>query len=137
MCLISWERTQKGTHMNFFGGIFGSKRGPKRAIFGPRKFSLLFFPALYLLQDNFKNHVCSATTGDVIIAYSQLWQNYLINHFQAKVCKELREQFPEPKNKLDVCNFAFANTANTLQARNYLKYFQGGSKSVIHYLINC
>ena len=27
MCLISWERTQKGTHRNFFGGIFGVKKG--------------------------------------------------------------------------------------------------------------
>ena len=28
MCLISWERT-KGTHINFFGGIFGVKRGSR------------------------------------------------------------------------------------------------------------
>ena len=38
------------------------------------------------------------------------------------------QQFPEPLSvgKLDVGNFAFSNTANTLQARNYLNYFQGG-----------
>ena len=64
---------------------------------------------------------------------SQLRQNYLNDYFQAKVGKELPEQFPEPRSvgKLDVGNFAFSNTANTLQARNYLEYFRGGSKSVI------
>ena len=44
MCLISRERTQKGTHVNFFRGIFWFRRGPKRAIFGHKQFSLLFFP---------------------------------------------------------------------------------------------
>ena len=46
MCLISWERTQQGTHINFFGGTWGQKGGPKRVILGHKKFSLLFFPAL-------------------------------------------------------------------------------------------
>ena len=47
MCLISWERRKKGTHINFFRGILGFKNGgPKQAIFGHKKFSLLFFPAL-------------------------------------------------------------------------------------------
>ena len=40
------KEAKKGTRINFFGGILGSKRGPKRAIFGHTKFSLLFFPAL-------------------------------------------------------------------------------------------
>ena len=69
--------------------------------------------------------------------YNQLRQNYLNNDFQVKVGKELPKQFPEPLSvrNLDVGNFAFSDTANTLQARNYLKYFQGGSKSVT-YLIS-
>ena len=72
--------------------------------------------------------------------HNQLRQNYLNNYFQAEVGKELPKQFPEPLSvgKLDVGNFGFSNTANTLQARNYLNYFQGASKSVIYYLIyNC
>ena len=44
MCLISLERTQKrGPHKLFRGDFWGQKRGPKRAIFGHKKFSLLFF----------------------------------------------------------------------------------------------
>ena len=47
ICLISWERTQKrGPHKLFPGDLGGSKGGPKRAIFGHKKLSLLFFPAL-------------------------------------------------------------------------------------------
>ena len=50
--------------------------------------------------------------------------------FQAKVGKELPKQFPEPLSvgKLDVGNFAFSDTANTLQARNHLKIFSGRFK---------
>ena len=33
----------------------------------------------------------------------------------------------------DFGNFAFSNTANTLQVRHHLKYFQGRSKLVTHY----
>ena len=44
MCLISWERTQKrDPHKLFRGHVGGQKWGPKRAIFGHGKFSLLFF----------------------------------------------------------------------------------------------
>ena len=32
-----WERTQKGTHINFLGGIFGSKRGSQTGHFRPDK----------------------------------------------------------------------------------------------------
>ena len=47
MCLISWERTQKRDPHKLFRGDFGGpKGGPKRAIFGHKKFSLLFFPGL-------------------------------------------------------------------------------------------
>ena len=48
MCLISWERTQKGDpHKLFRGGFLGQKRGPKRAIFGHKKFSgSSFVPAI-------------------------------------------------------------------------------------------
>ena len=62
-----------------------------------------------------------------------------IDYFQAKAGKELRKQFPEPTSvgEVDVRNFAFSSTANALQARNYLKYFQRRSTSVIYYLINC
>ena len=71
--------------------------------------------------------------------YSQLHQNYLNNYLQATVGREFPKQFPEPLSvgKLNVSNFALSNMANTLQARNYLKYFQRGSKLVIYYLINC
>ena len=38
MCLISWERTQKkGTHINFFGGIFGVKNGVPNGPFSATK----------------------------------------------------------------------------------------------------
>ena len=48
MCLISWERTQKRDPHKFFRGDFwGRKRGPKRVIFGHKKFSLLFFSCPY------------------------------------------------------------------------------------------
>ena len=44
MCLISWERTHKRDPHKLFGGDFwGQKGGPKRAIFGHKKSSLLFF----------------------------------------------------------------------------------------------
>ena len=43
MCLISWERTQKrNPHKLFRGEIWRQKGGPKRAILGCKKFSLLF-----------------------------------------------------------------------------------------------
>ena len=43
MCLISWERTQKGNpHKLFRGDVWGPGRGPKRAVFGHKKSSLLF-----------------------------------------------------------------------------------------------
>ena len=66
-------------------------------------------------------------------------RNTKIFIFGPMVGKELPKQFPEPLSvgKLDVGNFAFSNAANTLQARNYLNYFQGGSGSVIYHLINC
>ena len=50
------KRTQKGTHINFFfGGDFGVKRGgPKRATFGQKKFSLLFFSCPYQLVEEAK-----------------------------------------------------------------------------------
>ena len=41
MCLISSERTQKRDHIT--GGFLRSKRGSQTAIFGHKKFSLLFF----------------------------------------------------------------------------------------------
>ena len=45
MCLISWQRTQKRTHINFFGGILGVKNGvPKRAIFGHQMFIVFSRP---------------------------------------------------------------------------------------------
>ena len=37
MCLISRERTQKGTHINFFGGTLGVKRGSQTGRFRPQK----------------------------------------------------------------------------------------------------
>ena len=44
MCLISWERTQKGDPLKLFRGDFwGQKGDPKRAILGHKKLSLLFF----------------------------------------------------------------------------------------------
>ena len=66
--------------------------------------------------------------------YSQLRQHYLKSYFQAKVGKELSKQFPEPTSvgKLDVNNFEFWNAANTLQARNYLKYFHSESSSKVY-----
>ena len=47
MCLVSWQRTQKrDPHKLFWGDFWAKNRGPKRTIFGHKKFSLLFFPAL-------------------------------------------------------------------------------------------
>ena len=48
MCLISWERTQKkGTHINFFGGIFGSKRGSQTGHFRPQNVYFIVFSCHY------------------------------------------------------------------------------------------
>ena len=54
---------------------------------------------------------------------------WLDANISIKVGKELPQQFPEPLlvGKLDVGNLAVSNTANTLQARNNLNYFQGSS----------
>ena len=44
VCLVSWERTQKrDPHKLFRGDCWGQKRGPKRGIFGHKKFGLVFF----------------------------------------------------------------------------------------------
>ena len=37
MCLISWERTQKSTHVNFFGGNLGVKKGAPNGPFRTTK----------------------------------------------------------------------------------------------------
>ena len=51
MCLISWERTQKRDPHKLFRGDFGGQKGsPKRAIFGHKKFSLLFFSCPYFWE---------------------------------------------------------------------------------------
>ena len=48
MCLISWERTTKGDPHKLFRREFGGqKRGPKRTVFGHKKFSLSFFSCPY------------------------------------------------------------------------------------------
>ena len=41
---IPKERKKRDPHKLFRGNIWGQKGGPKRAIFGDKKFSLLFFP---------------------------------------------------------------------------------------------
>ena len=47
MCLISWERMQnRDPHEIFREEFWDQIGGPKRAIFGHKKFSLLFFLAL-------------------------------------------------------------------------------------------
>ena len=54
MCLISYflgKNAKKGPTSTFSGGFWGQKRGPKRAIFGHRKFSLLFFPCPYFYRE--------------------------------------------------------------------------------------
>ena len=78
----------------------------------------------------YKNNVVSRPPPSRI--YSQPRQNYLNHSFQAKVVKQLPKQFPEPLSvgKLDVGNFACSNSANTLQARNYLKYISSGRVKV-------
>ena len=44
MCLISWERTQKRTHINLFRGHVGVKKGvPNGPFWATKGFSLLFF----------------------------------------------------------------------------------------------
>ena len=55
MCLISWERMQ-GTHINFFGGILGVKKGVRNRPFSATKswvycffFVLPFFSLVFLL----------------------------------------------------------------------------------------
>ena len=115
---------------------FGTLRGPPPILSGARSPQRVSdasrtFP-LPRKHDKIINPQCPPS-------YSQLRQNCLNNSFQAKVGKELPKQFPEllSVGKLDVGNFAFPKTANTLQARNFQNHFQGGSKSVIYYLINC
>ena len=52
MCLISWERTQKGTRIDFFGGIFGVKNGVPNWPFSATTFLVycFFFLPLSLAQ---------------------------------------------------------------------------------------
>ena len=50
MCLISWERTQKRIHINFFGRIFGVKNEvPKRANFATKSLVHCLIPALKIV----------------------------------------------------------------------------------------
>ena len=89
-----------------------------------------------------QNHKRASMWGAAPVSFdiqSATAEIYLTNYFQAKVGKELPKQFPEPLSvgKLDVGNFAFSNAANTLQARNYLKYCQRVSKLVTYYPIIC
>ena len=51
MCLFSWERTQTRDRKKLVRADFrGQKRGPKRAILGHKKFSLLFVACPYILK---------------------------------------------------------------------------------------
>ena len=58
MCLISWERTQKSDPHKHF-------RGPKRAIFGHKKFSLLF-SALAGGEKSFDPNSPACLAGDLM-----------------------------------------------------------------------
>ena len=51
------------------------------------------------------------------VFFSQFRQSYLNIYFQAKVGTELPKEFPGPLSvgKLDVGNFAFSNTAETVR----------------------
>ena len=64
MCLISWERTQKrNTHKFFRGDFWGQKGGPKRAIFGHKKFSDCFLFALKKRYNKRLNEVEDLVSG--------------------------------------------------------------------------
>ena len=64
------KNAKKGPTLTFSGGFFGSKTGPKRAIFGHRKFSLLVFPALRQGE----SHVfIAAACSDVGELLTNLW----------------------------------------------------------------
>ena len=45
MCLVSWERTQKETHINSFVGDLGPKNGPQMALFGHKSLVHCSLPA--------------------------------------------------------------------------------------------
>ena len=69
MCLISWERTPKrapaAPHKLCRGDSGGQNRGPKRAIFSHKKFSLLFFfPALNHVWKQPLRSVCNGAGVD-------------------------------------------------------------------------
>ena len=71
MCLISWERAQKGDpHKLFRGDFWGQQRGPKRGIFGHKKFSLLFFSCPYVLG-NGPNTVSGSTVSNTELSEIQ------------------------------------------------------------------
>ena len=60
MCLSSWGRTQKGTHINFFGGDFGGQKGVPNGPFSVTK-SLVycfFFPCPYKRQEKSATRLC-------------------------------------------------------------------------------
>ena len=84
MRLFLGKERQKGTHIDFFGGIWGSTRGPKRATLGQEKFSFnFFFPALTLWHK--------------IITYKKLLRNNYFQkstNFTRNLCEEV-SQFPE------------------------------------------
>ena len=72
--LISWQRTQNGDpHKLFLGDFWGSKGGPKRAIFGHKKFILLFFFSCPYLHRLSRENITCIT---VIINFWVRWYLY-------------------------------------------------------------
>ena len=99
MCLISWERTQKGDPRKLFQGEFwGQKRGPQRAIFGHKKFSLLFFPALNKIPQPRKS-------GKITQKQYPLTQNYYENNSLRLIFRNNFEGFCAPEMSRKEKNF--------------------------------
>ena len=48
---VPGKERKRGTHINFFGGFWGQKGGPRQTVLGRKKFSL-FFLLLYILRDS-------------------------------------------------------------------------------------
>ena len=86
MCLIPGKGRQKGTHINFFGWIFGVNKGAPNRPFSATK-SLVYFPALNkILKNYFSLFVCPRVP---------LWCDLFGQHLGKKSCTiDIYESLP-------------------------------------------
>ena len=130
MCLISWERTQNGTHINFSRGFWGNKRaapskrglGPVR---GPKKGHFGAVSALLLWLGGASNFDCNTSpiSAPICIAVLSVPLNPGENFSTPPICIPVRlsfvsqhfcrywwlgsPEYPQISNSLLAVNFAW------------------------------